>query len=433
MQIPLNWKISSLQIDLSPLWNIEHGIELAENFESQMTAAWADFLTKTREKKVGFFDWPSNPEADSCVTQSVELAEVLRNKSRGSLCIGIGGSYLGPAALQDILCPFSSESSFPVEWVSNADSYTIERAQRFMKSRTPTSAIVISKSGGTTETLSAWFHLSSFFSSDRTVVITDPSQGELRRLATSLGWHSLPVPPNIGGRFSVLTAVGLLPLALQGVDIHSLLSGAKEMRKFLLESSPKENPALIYAFSKYLWDQKGYGMQYLMPYETRFKKLADWYVQLWGESLGKLQLKTGLPVGPTPISALGTSDQHSLLQLFKEGPKQRIVGFLSIHDSKSPQVGSPSFSSPDFDYLSRYSFSELNNFASEATQESLSKAKVPTYRFSLEDDSARTLGAFLLFQETACALAGEFYGVDAFNQPGVEETKQLLKKKLRPQ
>lgn len=431
MQISLKWKVASLELDLSHLWNIEKGIALPTNFDDQLNSAWNAFLKKTEDKVIGFFDWPSSADADICATQSIHLAERLKKTTQGSLCMGIGGSYLGPAALQDILCPFGFESSFPLEWISNADSFTIERARHFIDARSPVSAIVISKSGGTTETLSAWFHLSSFFSPENIVVITDPTQGELRRLCSKLNWHSLPVPPNIGGRFSVLTAVGLLPLALQDIEIAELLLGAKEMRTMLLETPPQENPALIYAFSKFLWDKKGYSQQYFMPYETRFKKLADWYVQLWGESLGKVQRDTGLAVGPTPISALGTSDQHSLLQLFKEGPKSRIVGFLSVEDPKSPKVGSPVFESPDFNYLSQYSFSELNHFASEATQESLSKALVPTYRFLLENDSPRTLGAFLFLQETACALAGEFYGVDAFNQPGVEETKQILKKKLR--
>jgi len=436
MNLGLKWTINSLSIDLSPLWNVDSGISpsnLSANFsESELTRAWNDFLEKSQEKKIGFFDWPSSSEAKECIALVEKLASTLQEQTQGAICIGIGGSYLGPAALQNIFCPFENVGSFPVEWISNADSFTIERARRMILSRSPLSAVVISKSGGTTETLSAWFHLSHFFKNNNITVITDPVHGELKRLASLLGWHHLPIPQNIGGRFSVLTAVGLLPLALQGVDIQELILGASKMRDFLLKSEVQNNPALIYSLSKFLWDQRGYSLHYLMPYETRFKLLADWYVQLWGESIGKIQEASGLSVGPTPIAALGTSDQHSLLQLFKEGPKNRVIGFLGLNESNSPQVGIPPFSSPDYHYLSSYTFSELNNYASEATQESLSKAQIPTYRFTLDNTSPQTLGAFLFFQEVACAVAGEFYGVDAFNQPGVEETKQILKRKLRP-
>jgi glucose-6-phosphate isomerase len=147
-------------------------------------------------------------------------------------------------------------------------------------------------------------------------------------------------------------------------------------------------------------------------------------------NFGKKQINSQLSVGPNPVAALGTSDQHSLLQLFKEGPRQRLIGFLTADEKNSPLVGKPAFSSPQFEYLTQRTFSELNQLASESTEESLKRADVPTYRFHLSDLSPFTLGAFILFQETACALAGELYGVDAFNQPGVEETKIILKNKL---
>ena len=261
-------------------------------------------------------------------------------------------------------------------------------------------------------------------------MITDPIEGELRRLSKTEKWMSLPVPPAIGGRFSVLTAVGLLPLCLQGIDIRSLIAGAQGMRTWLLESSPNENPALWYALSLFLLDEKNFSTQYLMPYDSRLKLLADWYVQLWGESLGKFSPLFGKAVGPTPVSALGTSDQHSLLQLFKEGPLSKVVGFLSSKESDSPLVGKPGFNSPQFEFLTKHSFSHLNVEASLATQESLQRRGVPTYRFSFGDLTPFSLGAFLFFQEVACALAGELYGVNAFDQPGVEEAKTLLKSKL---
>ncbi|MFM8269405.1 MAG: hypothetical protein ACKN9V_04380 [Pseudomonadota bacterium] len=421
------WTLKSFSLDLGNLWNIPSSIRLDSDSDSILSQAWNLFLEKSSSGLIGFFDWPLDRNR-SQIDEIETLAFKLRNQYQGAVCIGIGGSYLGPAALQEMLNPVPSED-FQVQWISNADTAPLLRARHLIQKKKCLAAI-ISKSGGTTETLAAWFHLSPLFSRNDVVVITDPLQGELRRLAQTESWNALPVPPNIGGRFSVLTAVGLFPLALQGIAIRELIEGANSMRQILTESSPHENPALLYAFSQFLWDRNGHSIQYLMPYDSRMKLLADWYVQLWAESLGKKQKTSNLSVGPNPVSALGTSDQHSLLQLFKEGPQQRIVGFITADDSQSPLVGKPPFSAPDFNFLTHRTFSELNLLASEATEESLHRAGIPTYRFSLPNLTPFTLGAFLFFQETACALAGELYRVNAFDQPGVEETKRILKAKL---
>lgn len=422
------WNFSSFRLDLSHLWDISNGITCPKDFQTQMEAAWSTFISKCRTQEIGFFDWPRNI-SQSELADIHGIAQKITSTFEGAICFGIGGSYLGPAAIQEALNPVQSQSEFPVVWVSNADSGTLQKAKAFLKSK-KSAAVVISKSGVTTETLSAFFHLSKELSSDGFVVVTDPQKGELRRLANEQGWHSLPVPPNIGGRFSVLTAVGLLPLALQGVSLTDLLRGADSMRTQLSALSPVENPAIWYAFSKFLWDGLGHSVQYLMPYDSRLKLMGDWYVQLWAESLGKKQIGTKRSVGPNPVAALGTSDQHSLLQLFKEGPSSRLIGFIDLTEKDSPVVGKPSFQSPDFGYLTTHSFSELNILASHSTEQSLHNASVPTYRISLKELSAFSLGELLFFQETACAVAGEFYKVNAFDQPGVEETKKLLRSKL---
>jgi len=422
------WNLKPFSLDLGHLWDITSGIQLEKDHTAKLTQAWDQFFHKSKMNQIGFFNWPL-PENSSQIEEIEGLARKLRQRFQAAICMGIGGSYLGPIALQEILNPLPSNQDFQVQWISNADSAPISRAKNSIHTK-KCLAVVISKSGGTTETLAAWFHLSHHFSKDSIVVITDPKQGELRRLSQAEGWHSLPVPPTVGGRFSVLTAVGLFPLALQGIAVRELIEGANYMRELLTDCPTLENPALWYAYSKFLWDKQGHSIQYLMAYDSRMKLLSDWYVQLWAESLGKKELVSKVSVGPNPVSALGTSDQHSLLQLFKEGPRQRIVGFLTAEDPESPQVGTPTFSSPDFDYLTHRTFSELNLLASQATEESLHRGEVPTYRFSLPQLSPFNLGAFIFFQETACALAGELYRVNAFDQPGVEETKKILKGKL---
>ncbi|NBV50586.1 hypothetical protein EBR78_05125 [bacterium] len=423
------WKLPQLKLDVSPLWRSSGGLQLPSDAPSKLTEAWNALITKCKSGNLGFFDWPDSSECAHTLEQVHKLATSLRGTYEGALCIGIGGSYLGPAALQDIFLGTPSKEGFAVHWVSNVDSAAIKKAEHFLSSR-KCAVVIISKSGGTTETLAAWFYLSHLFRNEDIVVITDPREGELRRLSNSLGWKSLSVPSNIGGRFSVLTSVGLFPLALQNIAVHELIQGASLMNKALMSFTADENPAALYAYSKYLWDISGCSIDYFMPYDSRLKSLAEWYVQLWAESLGKKQITTQKAVGPNPVAALGTSDQHSLLQLFKEGPRKRVIGFLTALEADSPQIGKPNFDSPQYSFLSRHTFNQLNILASEATQESLINAEVPTYRFELSDLTPKTLGAFLQFQETACGLAGELYQVNAFDQPGVEESKKILRRKL---
>ena len=208
------WKLPQLKLDVSPLWRSSGGLQLPSDAPSKLTEAWNALITKCKSGNLGFFDWPDSSECAHTLEQVHKLATSLRGTYEGALCIGIGGSYLGPAALQDIFLGTPSKEGFAVHWVSNVDSAAIKKAEHFLSSR-KCAVVIISKSGGTTETLAAWFYLSHLFRNEDIVVITDPREGELRRLSNSLGWKSLSVPSNIGGRFSVLTSVGLFPLALR--------------------------------------------------------------------------------------------------------------------------------------------------------------------------------------------------------------------------
>lgn len=384
---------------------------------------------KFTSKTVGFFDWPKTISQEE-VSKITRLARDLKSKYQGLLVCGIGGSHLGAAAVLEALRSEAEEKHFPIFWLNNVDRWAMDRARTFVTER-KVACLIISKSGNTTETLSAFFHLHSHLDSKGIVIITDPKTGELRRWANTHGYASLAVPPNIGGRFSVLTSVGLLPIALGGVDIYGLLAGARDFRHYSDSLGVDANPAYQVAAMSYIWDTHfGHHTQYLMPYQSNLKLLTDWYVQLWAESLGKKDM-SGKAVGPTFVGALGTRDQHSLLQLFKEGPSNKLVGFIDVAPSKTPlTVGPAPVPTPDFKYLSEHSFEEINSKALLATAQSLEGAKVPTYRFMFEKLSPETLGSFILFQEFACAIAGEFYQVNAFNQPGVEEAKKLLRQSL---
>ncbi len=384
----------------------------------RLNRAWADFKAKTAMH--GFYDWPNTaPKVTDALRQR---ADELRRNFVGALCFGIGGSYLGPACIQAA----AADGAFPITWVANGDPAAIEAAKRHATTH-KLATVVISKSGQTTETLSAFFHLSRYLDPSGFTVITDPQNGELRRLARQEGWTAFDLPENIGGRYSVLTSVGLLPTYLAGLPAERLIQGASAMRQTLEAASPENNPALHLAYAMHAWDtQAHHAISVLMPYDSRLALFAHWYVQLWAESLGK----NGR--GPTPMAALGTQDHHSLLQLFKQGPPDKVLGFITVKDTgPHNRVGKPAFKISDqLSYLCGHDFGTLNRLAHKATEQSLARSKVPSYHIELTTLDLETLGALFFFYETACALAGEFYGVNAFDQPGVEESKQLLREAL---
>lgn len=397
--------------------------------KSLFESAEAGLKAKFSNKTVGFFDWPQTISSQE-LKEIDQLSQEIKSKFQGLLVCGIGGSHLGAAAVLEALRSETEERNFPIFWLNNVDRWSIDRAKSFVSER-KVATLIISKSGNTIETLSGFFHLHPYLDPKGIVIITDPETGELRRWIHEQGYPHLPVPENIGGRFSVLTSVGLLPMAIGGLEIHQLLNGAKALREMVSSLPTDENPAYQIAAMSFFWDTvMGHHTQYLMPYQSNLKLLTDWYVQLWAESLGKKD-SNGKSVGPTFVGALGTRDQHSLLQLFKEGPNNKLIGFIDVLPGTSPLlVGRSPVHSPGFDYLSKHTFEEINSKAQLATAKSLETAGVPTYRFVFDKLSAETLGSFLLFQELSCAIAGEFYQVNAFNQPGVEEAKKLLRQSL---
>lgn len=430
MSEPYTFDLGPFTLAMRPLWENPEGPRLTPEWERRLAGADADLRAKFRSGAVGFYDWPLQRAADER-ERTKALGARLRRDFQGAVVFGIGGSHLGPAAVLQALRSPADEAAFPIRWVSNVDPGAIRAAEAFLEKRR-LATLVVSKSGGTAETLAGFFHFSKRLDPKGYVAITDPASGWLRRTADKDGWATIPVPPNVGGRFSVLTAVGLLPMELAGLDTDKILEGAKLVRERLESLPPKENPAYLMAAAFFHWDQKRRNVHYCMPYWSTLGLVADWYVQLWGESLGKRALKEPQKaVGFTPVGALGTTDQHSLLQLFKEGPADKIVGFLDVApDGDGLVVAEPAFDAGDQKYLVGQSFARISRLASGATEKSLNNSGVPTYRLEITRLDERALGALFFFHETACAFAGELYGVDAFNQPGVEEAKRLLRQSL---
>jgi glucose-6-phosphate isomerase len=231
------------------------------------------------------------------------------------------------------------------------------------------------------------------------------------------------VPANVGGRFSALSAVGLLPAAAAGLDVPALLDGAAAMEARCRSADPAANPALLYAATLYLLDQKrGRRIHVLMPYADGLRETGDWFVQLWAESLGKSP-----DVGPTPFRAVGATDQHSSLQLMMEGPHDKVVTFVRVlHPRADISLTVPEGYRPhaEIAYLDGHTMGELIEAERRSTEAALRRAGRPTATITIPRLDPRSVGELMMLLELATAYAGGLYGVNAFDQPGVEAGKR---------
>jgi glucose-6-phosphate isomerase len=254
------------------------------------------------------------------------------------------------------------------------------------------------------------------------VAITDERGGALRPIADSECLGSLEVPQGVGGRFSVLSPVGLLPAALMGIDIIQLLRGAEDAdRRRCASPSLEANDAYMAAAIEYVLYAKGHRLSVMMPYSSALRDVADWYRQLWAESLGK-----GPTVGPTPIKALGVTDQHSQVQLYQDGPNDKVFCFLAVGRFKSKLRIPPAYANVDaLSYIGRHTFNELIEYERIATTLALTGAARPNYTITLPEITPYAVGQLFHMLEVKAAISGQLYGVDAFNQPGVEAGKVL--------
>ena len=401
-----------------------------------LASAISRFEHLRRSGTVGFVDLPGNKPLLDQVTRYAASA---RRKYDDVVILGIGGSALGPIALRTALRPSGwnmldeeARDGYPrLHVLDNVDPETIAA----LLNRLPlarTLFIVTSKSGGTAETMAQFLIVHDRLLSEgldvarHFVFITDPKSGALRPLAERLGVTALDIPSNVGGRFSVLTPVGTLPAALIGVDIRSLLAGAGAMAARCATTDLTKNPAALYAVLQWLADTKlEKSIAVFMPYSDALRDFAAWFVQLWAESLGKLK-PDGTSVGSTPVAALGATDQHAQVQLFMEGPADKTVTFVAVKNRGTDMVIPAGFSDvTELGYLGGHSLGELIDIEQKATAGALARRGRPNMTISLDRVNATEVGELMMFLELATAYAGELYGIDAFNQPGVELGKQF--------
>lgn len=395
-------------------------------------------------KETGVLGFLELPWAAHTVERIVELADGFGQWFEDVVVLGIGGSGLGATALKEaLLGPLWNDRSaegrdhFPrLHVVDNPDPATFHALLEHLDP-TRTMFNVVSKSGATAETMAqylvarAWIEAGVGPEKGRGhfLFTTDPAHGVLRTIGDDEGIPMLPVPPNVGGRFSVLSAVGLFPAAVCGVDPKELLAGAAAMVERCATADLKSNPAGLFATLLHEADTaQGRPIHVFMPYVDRLRPVALWFQQLWAESLGKAVRLSGerIATGPTPLAALGATDQHSMLQLLMEGPHDKVVVLVGV-DDPGIDVPIPDLH-PEIDalsYLGGHSLGELLDVERAATAEALRREGRPNATITLPRVGARELGELLMLLQIATVYGGALYGVNPLDQPGVELGKQL--------
>lgn len=345
--------------------------------------------------------------------------------------LGIGGSSLGARAIYEFLKPVKKpkrklhffESTDPLNILDILSQINLQKSH----------FLVISKSGTTVETISIFKYLyAQENGAENYTFITDESSA-LDQFAKQIGSKVFYLPDNVGGRFSVLSVVGLLPLALCGFDIHKLLKGANAIKEsFFNDGYMKEsllNKAIFY--SKY---HTTYNINCLFAYSETLRYFSEWYVQLWGESLGKKQRHSSFHVGVTPIGLIGPKDQHSFLQLIVEGTRDKSITFIKIEDFKN-ELTVPDISLPHLealDILNETTFHDLITMQSDSVIEALqAQGDIPLDEIIIKSVDEESMGELVYYFEVLTSLVGELIDVNTYNQPGVESGKIILKEKLK--
>ncbi len=420
----------------------DHGLEVEKEFskhKDQIAQIITD-LNKRKDKPGQWLQWMNLGYNEETVWYVKEFAAQVRGRFDNVLVLGIGGSALGGIAVSEallkpywnLLTPEQRDNYPRLFFLDNIDPDQITGLLNTIDLKR-TLVNVITKSGSTAETMSQYMIVKDIMEKElgdeyrkNIVATTDKKVGVLRQLADQEGYKTFVVPDDVGGRFSVFSAVGLLPLALVGINIDEIMNGIKDMDLALKNTNISENIAAQNALIHYLYDtKKNKRLSVMMPYSSRLKYVSDWYVQLWAESLGKQVDNKGkeVHVGPTPIKALGATDQHSQIQLYNEGPNDKVISFIRVeefdNELKIPEI----FDYTGIGYLGGKSINQLINAEADSTRVALADYKRPTITISIPKVDAYNVAQLLYMLEVQTAIAGELYNINTFNQPGVEQAK----------
>ena len=423
--------METLKLDIA-----KAGVAITADIEAKAQAANA-LLHSGKGAGNDFLGWVKLPSSisDADIAAIEKEAAKLRAKADVVICIGIGGSYLGAKAVLEAMSdPFKllhKEQKHPTVLFAGqniSEDYTAELLDAVKEHSI--AAIVISKSGTTTEPAIAFRLIRDEIerrygrkeAARRIVAVTDRSRGALKTLADREGYRTFVIPDDVGGRYSVLTPVGLLPLAAAGIDIRSLLAGACEMERATADGVPfDENPAARYAAVRNILYRQGFMIEILASYEPQLQYLAEWWKQLFGESEGKQGR------GIFPASVTFTADLHSMGQYIQEGERTLFETVVSVAAPEHRvKIGSDPDNLDGLNFLTGKRLSEINHTAELGVSLAHADGGVPNLRIEIPRIDARSLGTLIYFFEKACGISGYLLGVNPFDQPGVEAYKKNM-------
>ena len=434
-------KLNYKNTDLSIIGE-ENGLNLNEEFENyrEKISDIIKSLNQRKDKYGQWLQWMNLGYNEETVWYVKEFASLVEGRFDNILVLGIGGSALGGIAVTEaLLKPYwnlltpEQRGNLPrIFFLDNIDPDTISGLLEILDLK-KTLVNVITKSGSTAETMSQFMILKDLMYKElgddyrkNIVATTDKKMGVLRQLADQEGFKTFFVPDDVGGRFSVFSAVGLLPFALVGLDIDQLMNGIKDMDLALKNTDIYQNIAAQGALIQYLMDvKKGKNLSVMMPYSSRLKYVSDWYAQLWAESLGKEFNNNGekVNIGPTPIKALGATDQHSQIQLYNEGPNNKIITFIRVENFDTVLEIPKIFEYTGIGYLGGKTINDLINAEADSTRVALADYSRPTMTITIPKIDEYNVAQLLYMLEVQTAIAGELYNINTFNQPGVEQAK----------
>ena len=423
-------------MSLMKLETAKSGVVITEEMKAQAAAA-NELLHTGKGAGNDFLGWVNLPSSiDAAQIEAIESqAAKLRAKADVVICIGIGGSYLGAKAVIEAM-----SNSFEFLKKQHDNPTVVFAGQNISEDYThelldavkdySVAAIVISKSGTTTEPAIAFRLIKTYLeerygkeeAAERIVAITDAARGALKTLSTNEGYPTFVIPDNVGGRFSVLTPVGLLPLAVAGIDIKALVAGAQAMEAATgTEVAIEENLAAQYAIVRNELYKAGKKVEILGSYEPKLLYVAEWWKQLYGESEGK----DGLGIFPASVTL--TADLHSMGQYIQEGERTLFETIISVAESKyEVKVESEEANLDGLNFLEGKRLSQINKMAELGVQLAHIDGGVPQLRIEIPAINETSIGALIYFFEKACGISGYILGVNPFNQPGVEAYKKNM-------
>ncbi len=419
----------------------EHGLKEEDilNIKSVAEKAHKAMLEKRQNGKMDWRDLPHNQE--DVVKDILNYVEEVKDDFEAFIVLGIGGSALGPLSVQQAINhPFYNElprekrKGFPKIYI--LDNVDPEKLTGLFDIIDVDKCLfnVISKSGSTSETMSQYMIIRQMLEeklgagnfTKNIVCTTDKENGNLIKIAKAEGYKTFFVPAGVGGRFSELSPVGLLPAAFCGVDIKEMLKGAAIMDEASNNEDFLQNPAYMFAILSFLAMKNGKNISVVMPYADSLKFISDWFAQLWAESLGKKFDNEGneVFVGQTPVKALGATDQHSQVQLYAEGPFDKMIVLLGVDEYKEELAIPKTYQDiPSLGFLGGTTQNKLIKVEQDATEYALMKAGKMNMTITLPKVNENTLGQLLYMFEVSTGFCGELLNINAFDQPGVEEGK----------